>query len=42
MVMDFDFSFGSFLYFIDWLGFGSDSSSDTLEGNHLGTGAIGG
>jgi hypothetical protein len=40
--MDFlDFSFGSFLYLFDWLGF-SGTAETTRDGNRLGTAPIGG
>ncbi len=43
--MDFDFGFGSFLYFIDWFGFGSSAesvSTTTIGGNKVSTTTIGG
>ena len=33
--MDFDFSFGSFSYFIDWFGFSSASDGDNAVAERL-------
>lgn len=38
---DSGFSFGLWVFLVDWLGFSSDSSSGALEGSSLGTGPIG-